>query len=310
MYVAYDPKKGQKIKTDVKGITVDRSFIAHLSISAESAIAASNTAIHAAINLGASAQDVATEITNPSIPRGLRIKGNVSGLSGDVVITGTNYKGEVITETIALNGTSAVDGAKAFKTVTKISLPAQTHTPTAQVETATVVGTITTAGNATVIVTCTGMTGTPKTISVAVGLGDTASAVAGKIRDALAADTAVSAMFAVSGSGANVVLTRLTPAANITNMNISIDNGTCAGLTTAATSTHTTAGVPYDTVSVGYSDVLGLPYMLPLNTVFKTYFNGTEESTSPTVTISPTAIESFERQGNRHLFNRLGGDRI
>lgn len=121
---------------------------------------------------------------------------------------------------------------------------------TAQVETATVAGTVSTAGNATVVVTAAGMTGTPKTISVAVALSDDASAVAGKIRTALAADTAVAALFAVGGSAATVVLTRKIKAANDSTLNISIDNGTCAGLTTAASSANTTAGVVQTTTTI------------------------------------------------------------
>lgn len=127
---------------------------------------------------------------------------------------------------------------------------------TAQVETATAAGTISGSGNATVVVTAAGMTGTPKTISVAVINGDTAATWAGKVRVALAADTAVSALFDVSGSSTAIVLTRKATgtislqgttynryAANDATLNISLDNGTCTGITTAATSTNTTAGV-------------------------------------------------------------------
>ena len=127
---------------------------------------------------------------------------------------------------------------------------------TAQVETATVVGTITTAGNAEVIVTSAIVTGSPITLSVAVALSDTASDVATKIRTALSADTAITTYFSIGGTGADVVLTHkgskqytingtsvpVYPA-NDATLNISIDNDTCAGLTTAATSTDTTAGV-------------------------------------------------------------------
>lgn len=115
-----------------------------------------------------------------------------------------------------------------------------------QVETAVIVGTITLAGDMTVTVTAAGMTGSPKAISVAVALNDDASAVAGKVRTALAADTDVAAMFGVSGAGANVVLTRLQSAANDATLNIAYDNDTCTGLTPDATSNNTTAGVKGD----------------------------------------------------------------
>lgn len=114
---------------------------------------------------------------------------------------------------------------------------------TAQVETATAVGTVTGSGNATVVVTAAALTGSPKTIAVAVTNGDSAATVAGKIRTALAADADVAAAFTVGGSSTTVVLTAIIKAANDTTLNISIDNGTCTGLTTAATSSNTTAGV-------------------------------------------------------------------
>lgn len=113
---------------------------------------------------------------------------------------------------------------------------------TKQIETATVLGAITGSGNATVTVTAYGMGNSPKAISVAVLNLDSASDVGGKIRTALAFDSDVAAMFLISGSGANVVLTKHVAAANDTTLNIAIDNGTCTGLTAAPTSTNTTAG--------------------------------------------------------------------
>lgn len=112
----------------------------------------------------------------------------------------------------------------------------------AQVETATVVGTITGDGDATVIVTGAGITGSPITLNVAVLTGDTASIVAGKIRTAIGANTAITAKYAVSGTGATVVLTKLIPADNDSTLNIDINNGTCSGLTDTPSSANTTAG--------------------------------------------------------------------
>ena len=114
---------------------------------------------------------------------------------------------------------------------------------TRQVETATVVGTITAAGNASVVVTAAGMTGSPKTILVPVEEGDDAAAIAGKIRAALAADAAITALFAVSGDTDKIILTRLIRAANDATLNIAIADGTCTGITEAANSANTTGGV-------------------------------------------------------------------
>ncbi len=225
-------------------------------------VAVSATYVHAAANLGASAQDVTTGITNPDVPRTVTVKGNLAGVTGDVVVTGTNVVDETITDTIALNGTGEVEGVKAFKTVGIIHLPAQVHTPVLQVETATAVGTITGSGNATVIVTAAGMTGTPKTLSVAVLENDIAADWAAKVRTALGLDADVIALFTVGGAGAEISLTRKVAAANDTTLNISLDNGTCTGITTAGTSADTTAGVQYDTVSVGVAKKFGLNHIV------------------------------------------------
>jgi hypothetical protein len=138
---------------------------------------------------------------------------------------------------------------------------------TAQVETATCAGTVTAGGNASVVVTASGLTGSPKTLSVAVATSDTATAWAAKVRTALAADVDVAAMFAVSGATTAVVLTRrhavTVPtgtleiySANDATLNISLDNGTSTGITTAATSANTTAGVITDGAKVYDGDQL------------------------------------------------------
>lgn len=87
-------------------------------------------AIHGAITLTASPQTITTAIGTLDYPRTITITGNASGNAGDVVITGTNFAGETITNTIALSGTSTVQGTKAFKTVTSIAVPAETHAST------------------------------------------------------------------------------------------------------------------------------------------------------------------------------------
>tara|TARA_R110002094_G_scaffold188754_1_gene163855 strand:- start:222 stop:767 length:546 start_codon:yes stop_codon:yes gene_type:complete len=104
-------------------------------------------------------------------------------------------------------------------------------------------------------------------LSVAVATSDTATAWAAKVRTALAADVDVAAMFAVSGATTAVVLTRrhavTVPtgtleiySANDATLNISLDNGTSTGITTAATSANTTAGVITDGAKVYDGDQL------------------------------------------------------
>ena len=93
--------------------------------------AAGAASVHAAITGGASAVTaVTTGITQPDVPRNLYITpgGTTTDVKGmDITVTGTNVEGKTITETFTFsaNATAATVGAKAFKTVTSISIPAQ-----------------------------------------------------------------------------------------------------------------------------------------------------------------------------------------
>jgi hypothetical protein len=135
-------------------------------------------------------------------------------------------------------------------------------TGTKQVTTATAAGTVTGAGNASVVVTAAGMTGSPKTYPVAVALNDTPTLVAGKIAAVLAADTVLSALYTVtnpSGAPTTIVLTAISGKANDTTLNVAIATGTATGITTAATSAATTAGAAADTVTLTVSPTSGVP---------------------------------------------------
>lgn len=82
------------------------------------------TYVHAAITLpAAGTTEVTTAITNPDYPRIISITGNAAGISGNVVIVGTNYNDGALTDTIVASGSSTIYGKKAFKTVTSITVP-------------------------------------------------------------------------------------------------------------------------------------------------------------------------------------------
>lgn len=110
---------------------------------------------------------------------------------------------------------------------------------TAQVETATVVGSVTGDGNARCVVT-SALAGTV-TVDFAVVNGDAATDVGGKLRTALGI-AAITNYYTVGGSGADASLTCLTTPGNDATLNISIDNLTCTGLTAAPTSADSVAG--------------------------------------------------------------------
>ena len=111
--------------------------------------------------------------------------------------------------------------AQRVKTISKITLPVQVHTPTKHVDTSTSAGTVTTAGNAAVTVTSK-LYAEAVAVAVPVEVDDDASAIALAIRTALAADDDIAAHFDVSGDAAAVVLTAKVPAANDETLNIAI----------------------------------------------------------------------------------------
>ena len=93
----------------------------------EAPAAAATDAIHAAITLPDSGTlEVTTGITNPDVPRVVSITGNAAGITGNVVIDGTDINDKEIQDTIIAADTTTVDGIKAFKTVTKITVPVKT----------------------------------------------------------------------------------------------------------------------------------------------------------------------------------------
>lgn len=126
----YNFKMGQKIQTDVDGVAMDRGYISHFQVKASDAVGQDLISVLAATALTAEAQSIKEGIKNPAVPRSLRVKGNAAGITGDVVIHGTNYADEVITETVALDGSNTVEGTKAFKTITQIDLPVETNVDT------------------------------------------------------------------------------------------------------------------------------------------------------------------------------------
>ena len=115
---------------------------------------------------------------------------------------------------------------------------------TVQVETATLVGTITNPGDIDFTITCTGMTGTPLTLAITVANGN-ASTVAATVRNYLTTNVLaapVRALFNISGATDKVILTRKIPMATIANLNMASATGTATGLTTTATSADTSIG--------------------------------------------------------------------
>lgn len=169
------------------------------------------------------------------------------------------YAGTLPTDLIDQDGATAVLGTR-------------TAFGTAQVETATAAGTATGDGNVAVTITSAIVEGSPLTINVPISSGDTASVWAAKVRTALDATPAVSKRFSVGGSTTSIQLTAKVAAANDATLNIALANGSPSpGITPAATSANTTAGVAdtvtpmltlYDAIAAVGTDVQGASVML------------------------------------------------
>ncbi len=227
------------IKSDAK-TAVDQVGIAHLSFEP---VAADADAVLLATPLGAAAQAIASGIGKPDVPRALSVTGSAAGITGDMVIVGINYAGKEITETIPLDGTNTKDGTKAFKAVTGVTLPAQTHTPAQQQESITVTRGCTQDGTLVITVTAANMGSSPKAVNADVTTDDnTENEVAAKICAALTTDADVSAFFTVDRDDATVTLTAKAYAANDDTMEITMDDAPATGVTVGA-SGNTTAGV-------------------------------------------------------------------
>jgi hypothetical protein len=181
-----------------------------------------------------------------------------------------------------------------------------------QVETAGAAGTITLAGDATVVVTATGMAGSPLTLNVPVALNDTAAQWAAKVRTALAANATIAARFDVSGPSTAIILTRKPSStlsdgitsvpirlANDANLNISLDNGTCTGITPATTSENTTAGVATSGVFIvdgDGKDFEGVD-ITPLDTMAVLFENGS----NAVITINGVSEEAIKMNGQMYV---------
>ena len=117
---AMNPFMGELIQTSSPGVTCSWCQIAQYELLP---VAISNTAILVSTTLTAQVQTITTGITNPDVVRNVVAKGAIATSTGNVVITGTDYAGTSISETIVLSGTTVVAGLKAFATVTQIALP-------------------------------------------------------------------------------------------------------------------------------------------------------------------------------------------
>lgn len=275
----YNYKRGQTIRSD-STVPMDRAFIAHYNIPAADAVAASTVGVLPFTAMGAEALALTSGFNDPAVPRFLQIDGNVAGITGDVVIVGKNFAGEAISDTIALNGTTAVAGVKAYASIDSITLPAKVHTAAYQTETIEVTAAVTSDGNITMTIT-SALLAEPKAVVIALTDAlDDVTKVAAAIVDALNADEDVSAHFLASNEAGVITLTALEYAANDATLAFGYVDTDTTGVT-CGSSTNGTAGVAEDKVSVGWTNTFGLPYKLTADelVILKLFNNAADTGT-------------------------------
>jgi len=144
----------------------------------------------------------------------------------------------------------ASGGSVAIDLQTGIATPSAAYVAgTAQVETATVVAAAgcTSNGNCSLTFTSSAVTGSPLTVVVPLTTAsNTAALVAAALAAGLAGNSAIAAVWTVTNSGANIIITRKSDSngykyANEASTNLAIPAG--LGITAAPTSANTTAGV-------------------------------------------------------------------
>lgn len=130
MLYPFDAKKGQRIKTDAPGVSVDQAFLAHIRVVAASAILGVAAAALAAVVSTAQQQVITVGLTSPAYPR--NVTATAGGTATDIkaiqiTVVGTNFADEVISEILpafTVDTAGTVTGSKAFKTITSVTIPA------------------------------------------------------------------------------------------------------------------------------------------------------------------------------------------
>ena len=288
----YNPKKGQTIQSDAPATPLERVFIGRYKLSAEQAVATDVDGILPETEL-TTAKSITTGFNNPPCPRALIYDGTAAGVKGNVKVYGTNIKDEAITETKALNETTAVAGVVAFKTITKIDLPAKVHTKAKQSFTKQVTqGPITKSGNVTFSMAGLALGGgSPDAVVVAVVKDDTAAVTAGKIIAALNTSTKFKAAYLASLSGTDKVKVEAkVEAANDATMKATFADTDGTGVTMGADG-DAVAGVAPDLVFIGFGDIIGLPTMTKYKKVIQARLDGVVETTAPTEVADADEIE-------------------
>lgn len=297
-------REGQKVKTDIKGISVDLGFLAHFQVLAANATVAATDGIHDAVTcttpaiaataelVAASAAEDTLTITFPAslgdTPNGITIEADAA--EDDTLAVSKDDEANSITialadTTPAKNTAALIQAAiRALTSVGGVSLAAVTCTAAGNWDTAAV-----------------DVTAETEEVEVAGGQTAVADTVTTEITDPSVPRNITATAGGTSGdigaiqviiTGTNYQDEEITETLPVFTVNTP---GTVAG--SKAFKTVTSIEIPaHDgtgaTTAIGFGEKLGLPFKLAHNTVLAAFLDNTLEGTAPTVAVSSSALES------------------
>ena len=167
-------------------------------------------------------------------------------------------------------------------------------------------GTIGTAGTAKVVLTDAALPGGSIQLDVAVASGDISGTWAGKVVAAINANTTLAARYTASNNLSDIFLTYNPGVDESQTVNISLDNGTCTGITPRPTSTASTAQATVRTFagSAGISGAYDGPGEFAL---FNLPQGMAVDTSTGSIFVADTGNNAIRRISNRGLVSTVAG---
>ena len=301
MRAGYNPKLG-RIKTDAKNSVLDMSFIAHFQVDADDATVADIDGIHAAkacpaINVAAAAViKAASAITD------------ILTITQTVAL-GANSNALNVLLTTAADDVLAVTKTDGTKTI-NISLAKTTAAKNTAALVQAAVRALTTVGGIDVSAVICTAGGTWATAAIATGEAGVVSFTGGlspvdviitdiiqpsvprnitASTDGTAGDIKAVQVIITGTNFSDEVITETLPVFTVNTKTTVTGSKAFKTITSISIPAHDGLGA---TTSIGFGEKLGLPYLLPYNTVLKAYFDNALQGTPPTLATSLTDIES------------------
>ena len=302
-YVAFDPTKGQKIKTAAKAVKVDRAFLAHFQVAAADAVVADADGILAAVACSTPA------VAATCVVKALSALTDILTTSAPIALGAAPNELKILLTTAA-DDVLAVTKTDGTKTINIALAKTTANKNTATLIQAAIRGLVTVGGVSVATFTCAAG-GNWDTAAVATGESGAVSFSGGQTAAAQVITTfdgqpAVPRNVTATAGGTSGDVKAVQVVVTGTNMNDEVISETLpaftvnqTGIVTGAKAFKTVTSVTIPahdgtgaTTAIGFGSLFGLPFKLAHNTVLDAFFGNVKESTPPTVAVSATALES------------------